>query len=290
MKETLRQVRGVEDTTGVVPIVGWVAFGHGLEGRAFELSDERVALVRMEHCRNDLQVVDVVHCGLFTVYWLHNQIISHKIHNVKERNMARPSNTEPRRAQIVDGLLSVMRKEGYAGASVVEIARAAGLASGLVHYHFPNKQAILLALVHQLAEVFEARYDGRLQAADKNPLARLDAFIDAHLALDETADPRAVTAWVVIGSEAVIRPEVQEVYEPFLTRRLRELEGIVRDCVQNELQSPQSRAIAAMLMAAIEGAFLMSAAAPGAMPSGSAAPTLRTAARALVGDRTRETN
>ena len=47
--------------------------------------------------------------------------------------MARPSNTEERRQQIVQGLLRVMAERGYERASIAEIARAAGLTPGLVH-------------------------------------------------------------------------------------------------------------------------------------------------------------
>ena len=50
--------------------------------------------------------------------------------------MARPRNTEERRRQIVDGLRLVMAENGYDGASVQAVAKAAGLTAGLVHYHF----------------------------------------------------------------------------------------------------------------------------------------------------------
>lgn len=197
--------------------------------------------------------------------------------------MGRPSNRAQRRAQIVDGLLSIICREGYDGASVAEIARSAGLASGLVHYHFPHKEAILVALVEHLTTVLEGRFAQRLAQATDDPLQRLDAFIDAHLAIDEQADPRAVAAWVAIGAEAVRRPEVQTLYESFCRQRLRVLEEIVGACGKGTLDDSEVPAVAATLMAAIEGAFLMSTAAPGAIPSGSAAPTLRRAARALVG-------
>ena len=57
---------------------------------------------------------------------------------------------EERRAQIVDGLMRVLPEHGYERASVARIAKAAGLSPGLVHHHFENKQAILLALGERL--------------------------------------------------------------------------------------------------------------------------------------------
>ena len=61
--------------------------------------------------------------------------------------MAARTNTHERRAQIVDGLLTVMATTGYEGATIVAIGKAAGLTSGLVHYHFATKDEVLLALV-----------------------------------------------------------------------------------------------------------------------------------------------
>lgn len=63
--------------------------------------------------------------------------------------MARPTNTDARRAEIVEAMLRVMARRGYARASIAAIAEEAGLTAGLVHYHFRNKQAILLlSLIH----------------------------------------------------------------------------------------------------------------------------------------------
>ena len=56
--------------------------------------------------------------------------------------MSRPSNTEARRGQIVDAMVQVLAREGYEGASVQAVARVAGLAPGLVHYHFRRKLEI----------------------------------------------------------------------------------------------------------------------------------------------------
>jgi TetR/AcrR family transcriptional repressor of bet genes len=84
--------------------------------------------------------------------------------------MARPSNTEERRQQIVEGLLRVMAKRGYERASIAEIAKEAGLSSGLVHYHFKDKQEILLTAVEQLAARVRTR--GRHAAAARQGARR----------------------------------------------------------------------------------------------------------------------
>ena len=61
--------------------------------------------------------------------------------------MARSSNTEARRSEITAALLAVIARHGYEKATIQAIAAQAGLAPGLIHYHFKSKQEILVSLI-----------------------------------------------------------------------------------------------------------------------------------------------
>ena len=196
--------------------------------------------------------------------------------------MARPSNTEERRRQIVDGLLTVMAERGYAAASVASVAEAAGLAAGLVHYHFENKQEILLALVDTLGARARARRDALVKHA-RTARTRLFAAIDALLAPGDGADARAVACWVAIGAEAVRQPEVRKQYERLVRTGVHELEALLRDVLRSEGRSTAKAAVAAAgLMAAVEGCFRLAAAAPNVIAAGSAAGLVRAMAVGLI--------
>ena len=195
--------------------------------------------------------------------------------------MGRPSNTAERREQIVEGLLSAMSKGGYAEASVAEIAREAGLAPGLVHYHFANKQEILVALIERLVSGLDARVANGLERLEREPpaasaRARLYVVVDAHVALGPESDPRAVAAWVVIGAEAVRLKEVRGLYTRAIQGWLARLEGLVRAALREEGRATlHAKRIAAGILSAIEGAYLLSAASPATLPRGFASPMLR---------------
>jgi TetR/AcrR family transcriptional repressor of bet genes len=201
------------------------------------------------------------------IIWLNNQII-----------MGRPSNTSQRRSEIVQALLEVMAKTGYDGASIGSIAEAAGLAPGLVHYHFANKQEILLALGEELVRRVRERQATR-SAEARDHWDRLFAFTDARVALSGDADPDAAAAWVVFGAEALRQPAVKKRYQRVLREDLRELEALLRPL----LSSDRSRAadIAATLSSAIEGAYHLGIVAR-VTPRGFAAPMLRELAQGLV--------
>lgn len=201
--------------------------------------------------------------------------------------MARPTNTEERRAQIIDGLARVMAHKTYEQATIAAIAREAGLGPGLVHYHFASKQAILVALVEQLVAGLEARHARRLDAAPDDPWARLDAFIDAFAALDADADPAAVACWTRLGDEAARRPEVALPYRAAVKRWHAALTERVEAILRSDGRPVDAAAEAAAgLLAAIEGAFQLGAAAPGIMPPGAAAGLLKRMARGLLGPAT----
>jgi TetR/AcrR family transcriptional repressor of bet genes len=184
--------------------------------------------------------------------------------------MGRPSNTQERRLQIVRALQEEMAESGYERASVACIARRAGLAPGLVHYHFKNKLEILMALVDHLAANLEERR--KSLGAGNEPREALRAVVQAHLATGPGADASAVACWVMIAAEAVRQPEVRSVYARVIAAELEHLRQLVGACAG--VPKAKAAGIAAGILAAIQGFYQLGVAVPGAVPAGSAGPTL----------------
>lgn len=175
-----------------------------------------------------------------------------------------------------------MARRGYANASVASIAEEAGLAPGLVHYHFRSKRDVLLALIDRLAATVARRYEAA--AADATtPRERLMAFFDAHLARGPGADPDAVACWVAVGAEALADPLVRAAYEKVVRDEVAWLTRLVRDALRAEGRRTAGAArLAGMLFAAVEGAFRLAVIGPGLIPGGTAARTVREMAGALL--------
>jgi AcrR family transcriptional regulator len=66
------------------------------------------------------------------------------------------------RSRILHAAFTVLSRQGYENASIKEIAEQAGVAQGLVHYHFKSKQQLVLAV---LAEVCREMEFGEEQGA-----------------------------------------------------------------------------------------------------------------------------
>lgn len=202
--------------------------------------------------------------------------------------MPRPSNTEQRRSEIAQAMLSIMARDGYERASIAAIARCAGLAPGLIHYHFRNKQEILLAVIDELRGRVRARYRARLTRASDDPpdpVDRLFALVDAHVALDQDADQDAVAAWVAIGAEAVSQANIRAAYADAIAASKAELVELFAACLRGAGRPiDDADRFAVAVLATIEGAYQLAAAAPDAIPAGFAAPTLRRMIHGLLAE------
>lgn len=196
--------------------------------------------------------------------------------------MPRPSNTEERKAQITRALMKVMAKRGYDGASVAEIAKVARLTPGLVHYHFKNKQQILLAALAWLTERHEALLDAKLAAAG-DPIGQVEAFIDLHLGLGAEANPEVLACWVQLSGEALRERKVGVEFERALGGLVQRLTVVIEDGAAKWLFSCESApAAASALVATLQGYFVLAATARSLIPKGSAAATTKRMANGLL--------
>ena len=184
--------------------------------------------------------------------------------------MARPSNADLRRRQIAAALARLLPITGFRGASTKAIAKEAGLSAGLVHHHFSSKLEILVAVVEELAETLTSR----VPVGPLAPRARIHAQIDAWLAPGAGATPSAVAGWAAIGAEAVRHEAVAQVYRSAVRAQIDSLTEALQAAAPHHSEG-EARALAAIIQATIEGSFRLHMSAPGAIPDGRAASTLR---------------
>lgn len=80
------------------------------------------------------------------------------------------------RQRLLDAAEQVFAEKGYHGTVVDDIIRASDSSKGGFYFHFPNKQAIFLALVDKLVPRLAAAID-RAIADETDPVAQLDAAL-----------------------------------------------------------------------------------------------------------------
>jgi len=124
---------------------------------------------------------------------------------IDEGHMAIRPTPETRRQQILDAACDCVRQAGFHGASMAEIAKAAGLSVGQIYRYFDNKEAIIAAIVAQdLAEMRE-----KFAEMENRPGVLLDAIVD-HLpeAIEKCFDPGRAALVLEVLAEAARNPKV----------------------------------------------------------------------------------
>lgn len=88
---------------------------------------------------------------------------------------------EERRRVIVEAVVGLAAEQNPNGITTAAIAKRMGLSQGALFRHFPNKAAILQAVMAWVTEQLLARLDTSIQGAT-SPLAALRAMFMAHVA------------------------------------------------------------------------------------------------------------
>src|ERR687884_459169 len=111
---------------------------------------------------------------------------------------------EDRRTAILEAALEVFSRRGYNGASIDEIAQAAGISKALIYEHFPSKRDLHVSLLERhVQEIFDRLAEA---AATSDPgEVRLRAGVDAFLEFVE----RRGDAFRMLFRDAV-EPEVAQ--------------------------------------------------------------------------------
>jgi AcrR family transcriptional regulator len=84
--------------------------------------------------------------------------------------------SQQRHERILDAATRVFSTKGYHGTLVDEIAAEAETSKGGVYFHFPNKQAIFLALLDRLASILRERLEHAVDQQE-DPLERAEAAL-----------------------------------------------------------------------------------------------------------------
>lgn len=117
---------------------------------------------------------------------------------------------EARPDEVLDAALELFARQGYAGTTVEQIARHAGLSKAAVYLYFPSKQALLTGLVRRAIVPLADEALARIAAyrGDPRPVLRqLLGMLSGRL-----ADPKVFAVPGVVLREAASAPEVAAMY------------------------------------------------------------------------------
>src|ERR1700745_4205980 len=147
--------------------------------------------------------------------------------------------------RILQAAFTVLSRQGYENTSIKEIAEEAGVAQGLVHYHFKSKQLLVLAVLAFVCEKMEL---GEVQGA----AGALAAFENTKEMLRDKRHTNAL--YVQLIGVGVNAPVIGGGVRAFNRKERTHVEDIARQVfAEREADPAPARGIAGAVWGAILG-------------------------------------
>lgn len=151
----------------------------------------------------------------------------------------------------------LIQTRGYDGFSYRDVADRVGIKSASVHYHFPAKADLALAVAQQYRANF-AETVAALDHGAADPVQRLEGF--AAIFQNTLEDLHRVCLCGMLASEANSLPgEVRQEIQGFFTDQAQWLAATITDGIQADQINSQidPDAFAQLFLSALEGAMMM---------------------------------
>lgn len=119
----------------------------------------------------------------------------------------RPEVEAARRRQIIDAARACIATKGYHATTIRDVAVASGVSTGTVNYYFPNKEALLVSALTDLADELGRRVRDAVQQSRGEAFDALVAVVDASLPLDDEGR-QMWYIWMELWGQAYRQPEL----------------------------------------------------------------------------------
>ena len=118
---------------------------------------------------------------------------------------SRKAHKEVRRQQLIEATIDTLATKGYSDTTIAEVARRAGMSSGIVNFHFESKEKLLVETLSYLSEEYRSNWRNAVAKAGAAPAAQLAAVIEADFDR-KICTRRKLAAWCAFWGEAKTRP------------------------------------------------------------------------------------
>lgn len=171
--------------------------------------------------------------------------------------MARKRMADARRPQILEGLLEAVAKRGLQNCNMSDVAKAAGVSRGILHYYFKNKNEMIAALVAHLRDSNLMEFKNSMEEID-DPFERLKASLWYPIQAFGQSGAALARVWIEFWGLAAHHGEVKEFIldvQGSLRAHFRHIFelGIAKKQFSEDIHPERS---ASIILAALEGLVL----------------------------------
>ncbi|WP_187774578.1 transcriptional regulator BetI [Billgrantia pellis] len=152
-----------------------------------------------------------------------------------------------RRHQLIQATMKAIDEVGLADATVMRIARHAGVSAGIISHYFGGKDGLLEATMRQiLSDLGEAVAARRRALGSGSPREHLQAIIDGNFDRSQVSGPAAKT-WLAFWSSSMHKPQLQRLQQVNDRRLYSNLCSQFHRLMPREKARDAARGLAAMI-------------------------------------------
>ncbi|WP_208623584.1 transcriptional regulator BetI [Vreelandella songnenensis] len=165
-----------------------------------------------------------------------------------------------RRQQLIDATMAAIDEVGLGEATIMRIARHAGVSAGIISHYFGGKDGLLEATMRQiLTDLSNAVAARRRALKDDSPRAHIGAIIEGNFDRSQVTGPAAKT-WLAFWASSMHKPTLQRLQYVNDRRLYANLSYQFRRILPRDEARNAAQGLAAM----IDGLWLRGALAPDA--------------------------
>jgi len=155
-----------------------------------------------------------------------------------------------RRRQLIEATIEAIADVGFNATTIAEIARRADVSTGLVSFHFGDKDGLLEATLRHLARDLASTAAAQMRQAS-SPRARVQAVIDTNLGPNQF-ERRIGTVWLAFWGQVPHSPRFARVQQAYQRR----IASNLRHALRPLLAPKAAHALAETIAAMIDGLWL----------------------------------
>ena len=127
-----------------------------------------------------------------------------------------PTRTDTR-SKIVEVAQQLLLERGYNGFSYQDISKPLGVKNAAIHYHFPTKEDLGVALINDFREVLRARTTDFMQSGG-NPVNQLEGYIG--FILDSFQRDQTICPMGILAVDLYTLPEKMRIHAQLLVHEM----------------------------------------------------------------------
>ena len=171
--------------------------------------------------------------------------------------MTRKNEQTDKRIRILEALNRCLQEKPFSQTSIKDIARAAGVNHGLLHYYFKSKEDILINYIDYVIYHYKAIFeewltDKRREGLNQKPLVdAFFAFMNDRITLNRQLSKVFIEIWEIGAYDKAVRQKLQTAYTAWMTA----LSDILSDGTSDDRTT---RRMSTAIIAFLEGISLFS--------------------------------